>query len=285
MLIAAPMDRDPESEKITRPRPRRAILKSTLAFGLVSIPVSLHRAVVPKSAPHHEIHDEDGGRVRRVAVCARDGRPVPRDHILHGYDLGDGRRVNVRPREIAALASSSRRIEIDTFVDPAEIDPSLHVGAYYLVPEEGGERAYLLLSEAMRSRRLYAVARAVLRGRERLAVVRPAGPLSRPSRALSLSILIHADELVPPAEIEALIGADGEMGQRERGLAERLVDLHTGALRLDRYHDEQRERVMAYLEQKLRGESAPPAPPAPLRPELDLVGALEASLREAEKAA
>jgi len=267
-----------------RPRARRPIFKATLGFGLVSIPVAIHRAVAKKAVHFHELHDEDGGRIQRRAVCARDGHTVPREHIVSGFEVEPGRHVQITPAELSALSPPrSRRIEIDAFVDPAEIDPLFYDRSYYLVPAEGAARAYALLREAMQARRVVGVARMVLRTRQHVCVVRPTGLSGRPGAALSLAVLDYADEIVSPAELEGLPGPEVLLGDRELALAERLVELHGARFEPGRYHDEHREKVLAYLRQKAEGHAPPPVePPAPA-PELNLVGALEASVADAER--
>ncbi|APR83326.1 Ku domain protein [Minicystis rosea] len=259
--------------------------KGTLGFGLVSIPVAIHRAIAKKNVRFHELHAEDGGRIQRRTVCEHGGHPVSREHIVKGFEIERGRHVQVLPSEIEALEpSASRRIEIDAFVDPGEIDPLLYDRSYYLVPAEGAGRSYALLREAMVSRRKVAVARMVLRSKQIVAVIRPTGPVGKPGTTLAISILDYADELLPEEELEGLPGPEVLLGDREISLAERLVDLYAARFEPERYHDEHREKLLAFLEKKAEGKpiEMPPRAAEPA-PERNLVGALEASLSEAER--
>ena len=264
---------------------QRSIWKGTLGFGLVSIPVALHRAIADKGIHFHDVHDEDGGRIRRVAVCSRDGKPVSREHIVHDCEIDGGRHVQITPAELAALdPGASRRIEIESFVDPAEIDPTLYDRTYHLAPTDGAGRAYALLVEAMRARRLYGVARLVLRAKRRVAVVRPAGPPSSPGFTLALTMLGFVDEQRPASEIEGMPGPEILLGDREIDLATRLVAAHHERFRAERYHDDHRDKVRALIQRKAEGAPAEAAPEPAREPvELGLVGALEASLREVEE--
>src|SRR5262249_52757583 len=131
-------------------RTPRAVWKGTLAFGLVSISVSMHRAVAPRGVLFHELHDEDGGRIRHRAVCSVDGAAVPHAHIVKGFEVERGRWVTVTDAELHALdPAASRTIEIVEFVDPQEIDPIFYEQTYWLVPDEETARAYALLGAAM----------------------------------------------------------------------------------------------------------------------------------------
>lgn len=285
MAAETPHEHEHEGQRARAHKPR-SLWKGTLVFGMVSIPVALHRAVAEKRVHFRELHDEDGGRIRRAAVCARDGQPVERAHIVHGYEIERGRYVQILPAELAALdPPASRAIEIQSFVDPGEVDPTLYDRTYYLAPGEGAARAYALLMEAMKARRLYAVARVVLRARRRLALVRPAGPPSRPASALALTLLDFADEVRPTAELEGLPGPEVLLGDREIDLALRLVEVNTERFHAERYHDDHRERVLDLVRRKADGapEAPPPAAPSKAPKELGLVSALEASLRDAER--
>jgi DNA end-binding protein Ku len=280
------MERDDNQPPSGRRRSPRPVYKGMLGFGLVTIPVALHRAVAKKGVHFHELHDADGGRIQHRAICTKGGHAVPREHVVKGWEIEHGRHVQVLPAELRALDPvASRRIEIDAFVDPAEIDPLLHDRSYYLVPAEGAARSYALLREAMVARRKVAVARMVLRERQLLVLIRPTGVTGRPGAALSLAVLDYADELVPEAELPGLPGPEILLGDREMALAERLVDLYGARFDAGRYHDEHRDKVLAFLQRKAEGEAPPPvpaAPPAP--PEMTLVGALEASVEHKQAA-
>jgi DNA end-binding protein Ku len=233
----------------------------------------------------HQLHDADGGRIRQRNVCARDGAEVPREHIVRGFEIEPGRHVQVLPEELAALAPApSRGIDIEAFVDQAEIDPTFYGRTYYLAPAAGAARAYALLLTAMAALGKVAIAHAVIRHEPLFCVLRPSGPPGRPGTALMLTRLGYADEVIPASEIEGLPGPEVQPGDRELRLAERLVEARSERFVPERYHDEHREKVLAFVRRKAEGGEAPvlpaPAPEAP-GPPLELVEALEASLKTA----
>lgn len=260
---------------------RRPLFRATIGFGRVQIPVALHPAVSRRSVRFHDVHDADGGQIQHRTVCAKDGVTVPREHIAKAHDLPDGRRVQVSPKELEALAPEvSRRIEIDAFVDPAEVDPLLVDQRYHLAPQRGAGRAYALLRDAMAALHRVAVAQVVLRGRQHLALIRPAGPARRPAGSLILTLLDYADEILPAQDLPE----DVVTSERERLLAERLVERRAVRFEPERYRDRHRERVLAFLRQRAEDASvAPPPPPAAPRVEEDLVAALTGSLEDAER--
>jgi DNA end-binding protein Ku len=271
-------DADPANEGSSKPR---ALWKGTLAFGLVSVPVGLHRAVAPRGVRFHDLHDQDGGRILRRAACSIDGASVPYGHIVKGFEVERGRWVTVTADELEAVDPvASRSIEIHQFVDPDEIDPMLHDRSYWLVPEPEGADAYALLGAAMERLRRVAVARLTMRARQHLAVLRPVAA-AKTGLVLSLTTLAYADEILPVTGFRATAKA---LPERELGLAERLVSSRSGPFRSDGYRDEHREKVLAYLHRKAEQVAPEPAPePSPAPATADLASALEASLAEAER--
>jgi DNA end-binding protein Ku len=275
------MARRPRTDHDAPPRPR-ALWKGSIAFGLVTIPVSLHRAARRRSLLLHELHDQDGGRIRRRSVCSVDGAPVSHAHIVKGFEIEPGRWVTVSGEELRALdPRASRTLEITELVDPLEIDPMLFERAYWLVPDGEAARAYALLGAALARLRRVGVTRLTLRARQHLAIVRPVAR-DGAGHLLALSTLGYAEDLLP---VEIAGPALPEPGERELGLAERLLSTLSARFHPERYHDEHRTKVLGYLRSKAEGAApvAAPSPPAPGPAPADLVDALEASLAEAER--
>ncbi len=267
-------EHDGDSDKPTRkPRP---LFRGNLGFGLVSIPVSLHRATAQKRIPLFELHDHDGARIRHRAVCSLDGAPVSREHIVRGFEIERGRYVTLSAAELHALDSPSTRfVEIASFVEPHEVDAIFYEKSYYLAPEEGATHAYALLSATMTSLRRAAIAHVTMRSRRHLAVIRP-----NAARVLVLSTLGYADDLLPAPEIPALHEPPSE---RELRMAERLVDALSDHFQPERFHDERREQILALVKAKAAGALPEPAPLRAPEPPADLLGALAASIEEAER--
>jgi DNA end-binding protein Ku len=264
---------------------RRPIWKGILSFGLVNVPVSLYAAVARRGVHFRQVHDEDGARIKLQRVCTHDGAVVPREHIALRIELERGHPVQLLPAELHALdPGASRTVEIDGFVDPAQIDPIFYDRTYHLAPDEGGARAYALLAAALEARRLAAIARLTLRGRPRVAVVRPlAHALTEGRSVLALTLLAFVEELLPASSLPGLPGPEEQPGHRELSAAERLVETQAEAFDPGRYHDEHREAVLALLARRTAGLPPPPEPTAPPAPSSDLLGALEASLEEAAR--
>ncbi len=171
----------------------RAIWNGSVSFGLVNVPVRLVTATSAKDVRFHQLHDADGARINQKRVCSLDGEEVPYEHIVKGYDLGGGRYVTVDAEDLAAVdPEGSRSVEIEEFVDLAEIDPVFFERSYYLVPDERAEKPYALLTETMARTGKVAIGRFVLRSKQYLAVLRARDGV------LVLSTMLYADEVVAP---------------------------------------------------------------------------------------
>ena len=129
----------------------RSIWSGSISFGLVNVPVKLYTAVSRKNVQFHQLHAADGARIRQRRVCEADGAEVAYEDIVKGYEVAPDTYVVVDPAELDALdPKKTKTIEIEQFVDLAEIDPILYDQPYYVVPATGAAKAYRLMLEAMR---------------------------------------------------------------------------------------------------------------------------------------
>src|SRR5512141_1199068 len=225
----------------------RAIWSGSISFGLVNIPVKLFSAVSQKEVRFHMLHDAAGARINLRRICSAEDVEVPYEHVVKGYELSKGRYVTVTAEELeAADPKGARTIDIQDFVEVAQIDPIYYDHTYYLAPDRGAEKAYGLLLEAMRASGKVGIARVVLRTKQTLCCVRPL------AGALALSTMNYADEIVSQDELE--LPPAPAPAPRELEMAERLVASLTTRFAPERYHDEHREKVLALVERKAAGE-------------------------------
>jgi len=255
----------------------RAIWTGSISFGLLNVPVKLYSAVSARSISFRELRQGDNSRVRHRKVAEADGEEVPYEEIVKGYEVAPEQYVVLSKAELENLApKKTKAIQIEDFVDLDEIDPIYFDRPYYLGPQPGAERAYALLVEAMSTQRKVAIARFVMRNRESLAAIRATG------KVLTLATMRFADEVVPPEQLEGLLGEteDVEPNEREVEMAKALIDSLAADFEPAAYKDEYREELLALIERKARGEDlvavdaeAPKPTKAP-----DLMAALEESL-------
>jgi DNA end-binding protein Ku len=253
----------------------RSIWTGAISFGLVNVPVKLYSAVSSKSVRFHQLHAEDGGRVRQKRVCTVDGEEVSFEEIVKGYELGPDRYVVITPDELEGLdPKASRTIDIEDFVALDDIDPIFFDHPYYLAPATGAAKSYRLLLDAMRESGRAGIARVVMRQKQYLCALR-----ATDDGVIAMSTMNYGDEVVSPETIDELDAAEEtETTDRELTMARQLIDSLSSEWDPDKYHDTYRERVLELIERKAAGEEIAVQPAEEPAPVPDLMAALEASL-------
>jgi DNA end-binding protein Ku len=260
----------------------RAIWSGAINFGLVSVPVKLYSATSPKTVRFHQLHAQDGGRIRQKRVCSLDGEEVAYEDVVKGYELSPDRYVVITQDELDAIdPGTTKAIDIEDFVDLVEIDPIYFDHAYYAVPGTGAAKPYKLLMEAMERSGKVAIGRFVMRTKQQLCALRPANGV------LTLSTMLFGDEVNAPDALDELESlGEAKATDREVTMAEQLIGSLASDWEPEKYHDTYREQVLELIERKASGEEIVLQPeteePAPTP---DLMAALEQSLEAARKRA
>ncbi len=256
----------------------RALWSGSLSFGLVNVPVQLFSAVRDLGVHFNQLHEKDGAPIETHRFCADEDREVPYEEIGHGYEPDDGEQVVLTDEELALAAPrKTRTIDIEAFVDLADVDPIYFDHPYFLLPAgegEGSKRAYQLLLEVMRRSERAALGRFVLRTKEYLVIVRVRDGL------LALTTMLFHDEIRPAKDIPTG-GAKPKKAQLDRAVA--LVEALAEDWDPSRYEDRYRARLLEVIERKKKGKriTVPDdeRQPAPVP---DLMAALEESLKAAK---
>jgi DNA end-binding protein Ku len=253
----------------------RAIWSGAISFGLVNVPIKLYSATSPKTVRFHQLHARDGVRIQQKRVCPADGEEVPFEDLVKGFEIAPERYVIIRQDELDALdPRHTKTIDIEAFVELADIDPVYYDSAYHVAPAQGGAKPYALLLSAMEQAGKVAIGRFVLRTRQQICALRPANGV------LMLSTMLFGDEVNAPDRLDELEGlADVEATRAEVAMAEQLIASLSVPFDPTSYRDEYRERVLDLIDRKAAGEEVAiqPAPAAPA-PVPDLMAALEASV-------
>jgi DNA end-binding protein Ku len=258
----------------------RPVWSGTISFGLVAIPVKLFHAVRRQSVSFNQLDERNMARIRYRKVNAETGEEVGDDHIVKGYEVSKGRYVVVDPDELEPfMPVATKSIDLEEFVDLAEIDPVYFDTAYHLAPD-GPPKPYVLLARAMEASGKVAIGRFVMRNKQYTAAIRAE------EGRLVMSTLAYADEVVDPDEIEELHGLDAiEVNDKEVAMAESLVASLAGDFEPEKYRDEYREEVMALIQMKADGEEFEMPEIASEKPKVvDIMAALEASVAAAKEA-
>lgn len=252
------------------------IWKGQLAFGLVSFPVKLIPAARREGVHFRRLHRTDQSPVRQVLYCERENKPVPQNELARGYEYEPGRFVIVEDEELKAIEpKSSKLMEISQFVKLSEVDPIYLDTSYYLHPDEGGEKPYHLLMEAMRRVGAAAVARLTMHGREHVVLVRPA------NTGLVVHTLYYHDEVRANEEFK---GQTVRVEPKELELAVMLVEALMGRFQPEAFQDTYRAELERLLQAKVQGEKvAEVAVEERAAPVMDILEALKASLSQVKK--
>jgi DNA end-binding protein Ku len=258
----------------------RPVWSGTISFGLVTIPVKLFHAVSRKNVSFNQLDDRSMSRIRMKKVSAETGEDVPDEHIVKGYEVAKGRYVVVDPDELEPfIPAATKAIDLEEFVDLAEIDPVFFDTPYIVAPDNAA-KPYMLLTKAMEDSGKVAVGTFVMRSKQYVAALRPV------DGRLMLSTMAFADEVVDPATIDEL-GAleDVTLNAKELAMAEQLVESLAGDFEPDRFNDTYREQVLDLIAKKAAGEAFEAPEPAAAAPQvIDLMAALEASVKAAKDA-
>lgn len=258
----------------------RAIWSGSISFGLVNIPVKLFTALSRKTVRFNQIDRKSGTRIRQKRVAGEDGHEVPSEDLAKGYEYTKGQYVIVDEDELAALDPEAlRTIDIEEFVDLADIDPLFFDQPYYLVPDKGAGKAYRLLVETMEQEGRAAIGRVIMRSKEYLVAIRPLDGV------LCMETLRFDDEVVKPEEmLDDVEAAGAEVSAREVAMAAQLVEGLTAKWDPTKFADTYHDEVADLIERKAAGLEVVASPaPASAEKVVDLMAALEASIEASRK--
>jgi DNA end-binding protein Ku len=258
----------------------RAIWSGSITFGLVNVPVKVYSAVRDHAVHFHQVDKASGSRIRYEKVAEKTGQEVKSGDLELGYELDKGKLVVIDPEELAALRpATTRTIDVTDFVDLSEVDPVYYNHTYWLAPAgEPATRAYRLLAAAMDDRNKAGIGTVVMRNKQYLAAIRPR------ERALALSTMRFADEILDRATVDTIPGAGPKAPAKELRLAEQLIDSLTSPWQPAKYRDTYTKEVQALIKRREKGQDiVVEEAPATKASVTDLMQALEASLEAARK--
>ena len=260
----------------------RPVWKGAISFGLVNVPVALYAAESRDALRFRQLDRTTLTPVREHRINEQTGREVEWADIVKGYEYSPDRFVVLTEEELDAVdARAAHTIDIQAFVSAAEIDPRYYDRPYYIAPTPGGEKGYALFREALRRSGRVAVAKVVIRTKEYLAGVVPAGSV------LLLELLRYPHELRDAAELE-IPGEDlAELGVKDRevALADQLVAAMVEPWSPEQYRDAHRDAVLELVQRKIAAgrehetlETPADAIPAGGAEVIDIMSLLKASV-------
>jgi DNA end-binding protein Ku len=257
----------------------RILWKGAITFGLVTIPVSLYPATRREELKFRLLRASDLSPVNYKRVAEVDGKEVPWDQIVKGYEYEKSKYIVLKEADFQEVdVEATQTVEIMNFVESNKVDPLLYYKPYYLEVGKGGDKAYDLLRNALVDTGKIAIAKVVIRAREHLAAIKPQ------KRSLILELMHFPDELVDVSEFKQ--PANKTVAKGEMDMAKKLIASMTTEWRPSDYHDEYRDKLEKLIQQRIthpskteiRANKARKPPSV-----IDLVSELKASLRMATK--
>ena len=260
----------------------RSIASLSISFGLVFIPVRLYSATESASSVRFNMLRKDGARLKQQYVADADGKVVPRDEMVKGYEFEKDHFVMFSPDELKALEESADpNIEIVSFIPEKSVDPLYYDKPYLLAPDKRGAKPYHLLQEALRSSGKCALAKWRWRSKQYVVQIRATDD------GLVLQQLLYAEEVRSLKDLDI---DEAKVSAAELQLALQLIN-QSSETSYDpaQFKDEEKARVLAAIDEKIAGKqivaSARGEEVAAGGQVIDLMDALKASLGGASKKA
>jgi DNA end-binding protein Ku len=251
----------------------RSIWRGAVSFGMVSIPVKLYSATEQKDVRFRLLHKTDGAPIKEKRICTADGQEVEWKDLVRGYEVGKGEYVILDPEEIdAARPESATTIEIGDFVKLTEVDPIYFEKSYFLEPTDVGAKPFMLLKRALEETGRTAVARVVIRSKERLALIRPYDD------TLVLETMFWPDEIRSTGSLDVPEGDEAKVRSKELDMARSLVENLSDRFKPQEYRDEYRVALEELIARKLKGEQRSAKRRKPEPKVTDLMEALKKSV-------
>jgi DNA end-binding protein Ku len=256
----------------------RAIWKGTISFGLVSIPISLFPATRREELKFRLLRASDLSPVNYKRVAEADGKEVPWDKIVKGYEYEKGKYVVLKDEDFARVdVEATQTVEIIQFVQLSEVDPLLFYKPYFMEVEKGGDKAYGLLREALADSGKIAIAKVVIKTRQHLAAIKPQ------QRGLMLELMRFPEEVLAVSDFKSPAAAT--VGKPEMNMAKKLIESMTAKWDPALFKDDYHELLEKVVEEKIRkGGKTASAPPAKRKAAnvIDLVAVLQQSIQDAQ---
>ena len=254
----------------------RALWKGSISFGLVTVPIGLVAAIEAREQlAFHLLHRKDGSRIKQKRFCEKEDVEVPWNEVVKGYQHAKGQYVVVSDEDFdRARVPATHTFEIRRFVPASDVEDLYFEHPYYTRPEgRGAAKPYALLRDALAESGRIGIGTIVLRQREHLAALEPAG------RALVLTTMRFAHE-IRSSEALDLPGLGQGWTGKEMKLARQLVESLSDAWDPTEFRDTYTEVLRGVIEAKIEGEEIV-APEPPRRPRVtNLMEALQRSLAE-----
>ena len=256
----------------------RAIWTGAISFGLVSIPISLFPATRREDLKFRLLRADDLSPVNYKRVAEADGKEVPWEKIVKGYEYEKGKYVVIKDEDFKRVdIEATQTVDIIEFVRLEEVDPLLFSKPYFMEVRKGGDKAYGLLRQSLAESGRIAIAKVVIKTRQHLAAIKPQ------ERGLMLEIMHFPDELLDASDFKQ--ASVSPVGKGELAMARKLIESMSASWDASAFKDDYREMLEKVVEEKIKhpGKSVAPAGKKPRAANvIDLAEVLQASIKNAQ---
>jgi len=254
-----------------------SVWRGHLTFGMVSFPVRLFSAARSETISFNLLHKDDHSRIKQVTYCQAEDKPVPRSDLVKGYEYEKDHYVVIDEEDIKKVAPKTAKVmEILEFVKSAQVDPIYLESSYYVAPDEGGEKAYALLFEALKQSEYYALAKVAMHNREHIIVLRPG------AKGILSHTMYFQDEI---RQVDEFRTDTSLVKEKELAMAKMLISSLEADFEPQKYHDAYRANLQQMIEAKIEGKKVIETPAPQVAPVIDIMEALKKSLAEKRKPA
>jgi DNA end-binding protein Ku len=251
--------------------------KGHLTFGLVSFPVRLFSAARSETISFNLLHKADHSRIKQMVYCQAEDKPVPRSELVKGYEYEKDHYVEIDDEDIKKVAPKTAKVmEILEFVKADQVDPVYLESSYYMAPDEGGEKPYALLFQALRDSSYYALAKVAMHNREHIIILRPG------AKGILSHTMYYQDEI---RQVEEFRTDTSLVKEKELAMAKMLISSLEADFEPQKYQDTYRTNLQKMIEDKIEGKKVVATPETHVAPVIDIMEALKRSLAEKRKPA
>src|ERR1700676_5446390 len=239
-----------------------SVWKGHLTFGMVSFPVRLFSAARSETISFNLLHKEDHSRIKQVTYCQVEDKPIARTDTVKGYEYEKDHYVVIEDEDIKKVAPKTAKVmEILEFVKADQVDPVYLESSYYVAPDEGGEKPYALLFQALRESNFYGVAKVAMHNREHIIVLRPG------AKGILSHTMYYQDEI---RQVEEFRTDTSLVKEKELAMAKMLISSLEADFEPQKYHDEYRDNLQKMIEDKIEGRKVVAAPSEHIAPVIDI---------------
>jgi DNA end-binding protein Ku len=253
----------------------RAIWKGTISFGLVNIPISLYPATRREDLSFRLLRASDLSRVNYKRVAEADGKEVTWENIVKGYEFKKDQFVPLTDEDFKRVdIEATQTVDILNFVKLEEVNPLLFYKPYYMESGKGGDKAYVLLRDALMDSGKIAITKVVIKTRQHLAAIKPQ------EKGLMLELMHFPGEIMDVSDFK--VPEPRPVTKPEMKMALQLIESMSTKWDPSEYKDEYREALEAMIEKKLEngGKMAPVPKKKAATNVIDLASVLQRSIRE-----